>query len=92
MNEETDALLSALSIGQTAMTARALIEEILAGAESRIDAKIFRTLRAGETLDPQLAIQSWIEKSAINDLRRALSTKERKGQHASKALEPDLTA
>lgn len=49
-------------------------------------------LAKGETLDPQFAVQKWIELHAIQSLKRSLRQKIRSGKGASERLEGDLTS
>ena len=60
--------------------------------EERTKAQVFELLDSGKTLEPQLAIQKWMELYAMDQLKRTIRASKRKATAASKRFESDLTS
>lgn len=85
--------LARLSAGHAAGAALELIAQELDNRERTIATAIFRILSDQEkTLDPQKAVQGWIELHEINKLRQSLSKRQRVGVRASERVAPDMNA
>jgi hypothetical protein len=87
---DDDAILQ-LKHGQLAARLRSETEEVLNRQEEQVIASVMAKLTAGETLEPQYAVQQWLALHAIHRFRRALLKKEQRGLAASSQLRGNLT-
>jgi hypothetical protein len=64
------------------MAARLLewADPILSDEECKVQERIFSLMRAGEVIDPQLAVQAWAELHSFRRLRALLVRKIRHGE------------
>lgn len=59
---------------------------ILDAQEHKIIQQVMAKLNSGETLDPQFAIQQWLELYSVQRFRRVLSQRERQSTRAGAEL------
>lgn len=72
--------------GQSAGAVLSHLGPTLDQHEAEIDRRVYAKLQAGDTLDPQAAVQFWMEKFSIHKLRKTLQTQENRGIKAGKRL------
>ncbi len=60
-SREIDAALIAVVSGGEVAAARPVLDAILDKLEHAVLRRVFQKLNSGETLDPQFAVQSWME-------------------------------
>lgn len=56
-----------------------------------IEKKIYDRLAAGQVVDPQLALQCWIEKYELARLERELVHRQRRGERSAERVGPHMT-
>jgi len=81
----------AIRQGQLAARLREETEDILDREEKRIINQVMAKLNAGETLDPQFAIQQWLALHSARAFRRTLEQRERQVASAGKRMSQSLT-
>lgn len=68
--------------GQMASRVKQELDEVLDQQEKKAIAQVMTRLNSGEVLDPQFAIQQWLELYSVHRFRRVLSQREREGVSA----------
>lgn len=89
MDEEK--AVRSLKQGQLAGRVREEVEDIVDAAEKRIINQVMARLNAGETIDPQFAVQQWLALHASRSFRRTLQQRERQVASAGKRMANNLT-
>lgn len=77
--------------GQLAARLREETEDVLDRQERQISNAVMSKLSAGETLDPQFAVQQWLALHAIHRFRRALLQRERQVETSARQAGKNLT-
>lgn len=76
-----DAAMIGLEKGRVAGAAAQAIADELDDRSHKVEMRIYRILNAtDQILDPQQAVQAWIEMHEIQKLRRALTRRERRAR------------
>lgn len=88
---DEDAAVRAIQRGQLAGRVREEVEGILDAEEKRIINQVMVQLNAGETLDPQFAVQQWLALHSSRSFRRTLQQRERQVGSAGKRMANNLT-
>lgn len=86
-----DQAVRAVRQGQLAARLREEVEDILDREETRIVNQVMVKLNAGETLDPQFAVQQWLALHSSRAFRRTLAQRERQVASAGRKLADSLT-
>lgn len=81
-----DTDLDLMRSGQTASALAHLIGPRLDAMDAAVDRRIMSHLASGAALDPNLAVQAWMEKHAIARLRKTLLAQESTGRKAAARL------
>lgn len=68
--------------GQMAARLKDEAEGVLGQQERKIINKVMQKLNSNEVLDPQFAIQQWLELYSVQRFRRVLLQREREGRKA----------
>ncbi len=76
--------------GQAAGAVRTALDMEIAERQAQIDKSVYALIRSGEILDPQRAVQLWMEKAALARLMHDLERKEKVGQGAAKRIKPAM--
>lgn len=90
MGKDFDRNVVHMMDGKAAAHLHATLEDEFARQQKAIDDRVYQQLAKGETIDPQAALQAWIEKHAIHKLERKLLQRARAGQSASEHLRGEL--
>lgn len=77
-----------LSRAQAAKAAIDFLGDELFGKQQQIDLAVFRKLEAGEPIDPQWALQMWMEKWAVWQFQSRLMKTLKSGEGAARTLAP----
>lgn len=80
-----------LNAGKLSSRLLEVLESEFAEREEGIINSVVSKLNTGETIDPQFALQKWLELYAMRKLKRSLRQKERSGASAAVKLKTDLT-
>lgn len=72
--------------GQLAKRMQEEAGELLQSQEDQIVDQVMRHLNAGETLDPQFAIQQWLALYSVRRFRRTLTHREQEAVSSGKRL------
>lgn len=89
MDEEK--ALQTIQRGHLAARVHAEVEDILDAEERRVIQGVMVKLNAGETLDPQFAVQQWLALHSSRSFRRTLLQRERQVASAGKRMANNLT-
>jgi hypothetical protein len=73
--------------GKLAETADALIEEEINNLEAAVQLRIFVQLDEGKAIDPQEAVQAWLQRYAYMKLKQRLKKAASRGLRAGYQLE-----
>jgi hypothetical protein len=82
---QVDALLSHMSLGQSAQVALALIEQELRDAQYKTDMAAYRCIAKGE-LTSEAAMNFWFKKNALYELHLRLTQKATQGTSSAQRL------
>jgi hypothetical protein len=75
--------MAAVADGRIAGALLELLEVELNRREQAIRAKVWTAINAANSyLEPQLAVQAWVELKAVHDLRQALTRRQQAGRSA----------
>lgn len=91
MTLETPTVLHAIESLTKAKSAAAAVTYLgddLLLKQRRIDLKVFVKLQNGDSLDPQLALQFWMQKWAVWQLQQELMQQLKMGEAAGRVLAP----
>lgn len=77
-----------LGRGRAAAAALEMVEDTLRSRAAAIQKAVFAKLTAGETLDPQHAVQQWVALYEVEMLARTLGRDQRQGKMAGERLKP----
>ena len=80
-----DALAKVVTSGEIAAATPAL-EAMIARLERAVTMRVFQRLNSGETLDPQFAVQAWMELFAHARVRSSLTKGIAVGQSAGETI------
>lgn len=83
--EMDEALTRVVTGGEIAVAAPA-INAMLEKLERAVTRRVFQRLNSGETLDPQFAVQAWMELFAHARTRSSLTRAQAIGQSASETI------
>lgn len=73
-------------IGGEIAAATPAFNEMIDRLERAVIRRVFQRLNSGETLDPQFAVQAWMELFAHHRVRSSLTQTERVGQSAGETI------
>lgn len=94
MNNEDQKVERDINTLNRSKRAQMLLEELedeLTARERSVKESVFQELQLGEKLDPQYAVQKWLELWSIHRIRTGLTAKVQAGNAASKRLGNSLT-
>lgn len=86
MDKDFDDALGAVRDLPVVGQVRQVIDDEIERRERAVDNRILVMLNRGEALDPQVAVQAWLERKALRDLKNALTRREGKGKSAGRSL------
>jgi len=89
MSEFDKALTKTVTSGEIAAATPAF-HEMIDRLERAVIRRVFQRLNGGETLDPQFAVQAWMELFAHHRVRSSLTQTERVGQSASETISEQM--
>ena len=83
------ALVQVITGGELAAAAPAM-NAVLDRANAAVQRRVFQRLNGGETLDPQFAVQAWMELYAYAKTRSGLTKGQVSGQSAGETLSEQM--
>lgn len=86
MTDKRDTAALTMREGQVAGSVLGSIDGTISALSDSVDQRIFARLVRGDKIDPQEAVQCWLEKFAYHSLRKKLFRTVRTGQHAAASL------
>ncbi len=84
-----EALVKVVTSGEIVAATPAL-NEMIDRLERAVIRRVFQRLNSGETLDPQFAVQAWMELFAHHRVRSSLTKAERVGQSAGETISEQM--
>lgn len=81
-----DPLISKIQEGHFAERILEVINDFVDRERRKIEEKVFKALAKGDYLDPQAAVQAWVEFRAVTELPAKLRKQARDGHVASEKL------
>ncbi len=84
-----EALVKVVTSGEIE-AARPALEEIIGRLERAVTMRVFQRLNSGEPLDPQFAVQAWMELFAHARVRNGLTKTQRVGQSAGETISEQM--
>lgn len=82
-----DDALNRVNLGNLSAAALKVLEDAFDAEIAAVDTRIYRAISAG-TLNPQEAVQAWLQKHSLHAIRRRLAQNVRAGASASASITP----
>lgn len=89
-SRDVDAALTQVISGGEIAAARPVLNAALDKLVNAVHRRVFQQLNSGETLNPQFAVQCWMELFAYRNARNSLTKVERIGQSAGETLQEHM--
>lgn len=89
-SRDVDAALTQMISGGEIAAARPVLNATLDKLSAAVQRRVFQKLNSGETLDPQFAVQCWMELFAYTRTRNSLTKVEHTGQSAGETLQEHM--
>ena len=89
-SKEIDAALVQVITGGELAVAAPAMNAILDKACASVQARIFQQLNSNKTLDPQFAVQAWMELYAYSRTRKGLTQAQVRGQSAGETISEQM--
>lgn len=86
MSESPELLHEAMQRGIAADRMAEYIGEFIDKRVREVETRVFKAIDSGQPLDPQMAVQAWIEVHAAVNLPKSLQKTARRGRDAGKKL------
>ncbi len=85
-SRDVDAALTKVISGGEVAAARPVLDATLDQLTAAVHRRVFQQLNSGETLDPQFAVQCWMQLFAYTRTRNSLTKVQAVGQSAGETL------
>lgn len=85
-----DEALTKIITGSEIAVAAPALNVLLDQQGAAVQRRVFQRLNGAETLDPQFAVQAWMELFAIHRTRNNLTRTQRVGQSAGEAISEQM--
>ena len=84
--KELDQAFVKVTTGSELTVAAPALNALLDQQARAVERRVFQKLNGGETLDPQFAVQAWMELFALSRVRSGLTKAQAMGQSASETI------